>query len=100
MTEHLVSLGTPQSLDMAPRLDRGAAVPCHSEVVKGRGRGTDRRDDGGQERLAAVRQRLLLGVYDSEHVVTEVARCLQASGELGQCSHWARTTGHVDYRGL
>ncbi len=83
---------------MAQPLDIGAAIPCHSEGAWWRG--TDRRDDGGQERLAALRQRLLLGVYDSDRVIAEVARRLQASGELGQRSHWARPTGQVDYRGL
>jgi hypothetical protein len=56
-----------------------------------------------EERLANVRRRLLLGAYDSDRVITEVARRLLAGGELGQRSQWARPTtqqrSQLDHRG-
>jgi hypothetical protein len=60
--------------------------------------------ENGAERLAAVRRRLLLGVYDSDDVVYEVARRLLAGGELGwEAGVRGRPTqqrSQVDYRGM
>jgi hypothetical protein len=64
----------------------------------------EREENGGEKRLALVRQRLLLGAYDSDAVVNEVARRLLASGELGHRPEWARSNtqqrSRVDYRGM
>lgn len=87
-------------------------MQCHWSVTVGKhreegggggGGGGERR---GKERLAGVRQRLLLGAYDSDAVVFELARRLLDSGEL-EWDAAARGPGRtaqqctqVDYRGL
>lgn len=78
---------------MAARFDKGAGIPCHSDMDVG--------VTPTYGRVADIRRRFLLGEYDTDYVVTEVARRMLASGELGQSSR-AATTSHqrTDYRGL
>ncbi|MGQ0639571.1 MAG: hypothetical protein ACT4P6_02200 [Gemmatimonadaceae bacterium] len=96
-------LGIHRSLGMTPRFDKGASIQCQREAGMRNARGERAAEGNWDGRLAVVRQRLLLGTYDSDYVIGEVARRLLASGELGQRSQWAKPTtqhrGHVDQRG-
>ena len=49
------------------------------------------------ERVAYVRRRLLLGEYDSDHVVREVARRMLACGALSEPEHRDTATPQRDY---
>ena len=77
---------------MTARFDRGAGIPCHSDIGVG--------ITPTYCRVADIRRRYLLGEYDTDYVVTEVARRILASPELGQRSA-STTTSHqrTDYRG-
>lgn len=84
---------------MAPRNDSSVALRCHRDVSAG---WSAAGHEGGNERLARVRRRLLLGVYDSDAVVAEVARRMLASGELGWDVRGSDTQQRrqADYRGV
>ena len=70
---------------MTARFDRGAGIPCHRDIGVG--------VTPTHSRVADIRRRFLLGEYDTDYVVTEVARRILASQELGQRAA-AATTSH------
>jgi hypothetical protein len=98
---------------MTPRLDKCDPTLCCRELQQWSERGiagqglAQRTGDyptTAEQHLAVVRRKVLLGMYDSDSVIGEVARRLLATGVLGSRSHRARPTAkhgsHVVIRGL
>lgn len=74
---------------MTARFDRGAGIPCHRDTGVG--------VTLAFSRVADIRRRFWLGEYDTDYVVTEVARRLLASPELSQRSQATSTSHRTDY---
>ena len=71
-------------MGMATRSDHGAAIRCYLDAGVA--------PLNWEHRRHMIRHRLLLGEYDSDHVVTEVARRILGCGELEHKSQWAMST--------
>ncbi|HJU72971.1 MAG TPA: hypothetical protein VJ717_04430 [Gemmatimonadaceae bacterium] len=68
---------------MATRSDYGTAIRCHLDA------GTAPAE--WELRVNTIRYRFLLGEYDSDHVVTEVARRILGCSEL-EHPQWAMSS--------